>query len=300
MTICALACLAALTISPQACLEFAAKHTWEASARAFVDNITNVRIADPKGDAVQFAARSPAFRRLIERKRLPACRGTRYKSRMTELSIDPACQFCGYRCGGARARTVRGANAAIVVACSQRTRRNQGLPETGDAAADRLVQVPRRLQQAVVDPAGRARRRRGRVFVRQPRPGRGGGGADPEHAGDHRDARRTRRCPSANAPRPMAPKWCCTIATARIVKPSPATSPAKRGATLVRPYDDPLVIAGQGTVGREIAEDMAALGVDAGYRGGAGIGRRPDRGGRNRGQGALSEGDADVRRTGSF
>jgi threonine dehydratase len=34
---------------------------------------------------------------------------------------------------------------------------------------------------------------------------------------------------------------------------------AKRGATLVRPYDDPLVIAGQGTVGKEIAEDMAAL-----------------------------------------
>jgi threonine dehydratase len=35
----------------------------------------------------------------------------------------------------------------------------------------------------------------------------------------------------------------------------------KRGATLVRPYDDPFVIAGQGTVGREIADDMAALGV---------------------------------------
>jgi threonine dehydratase len=35
----------------------------------------------------------------------------------------------------------------------------------------------------------------------------------------------------------------------------------KRGATLVRPYDDPLVIAGQGTVGREIADDMAKLGV---------------------------------------
>jgi threonine dehydratase len=35
----------------------------------------------------------------------------------------------------------------------------------------------------------------------------------------------------------------------------------KRGATLVRPYDDPFVIAGQGTVGREIAEDMAALGM---------------------------------------
>src|SRR5256885_7031741 len=35
----------------------------------------------------------------------------------------------------------------------------------------------------------------------------------------------------------------------------------KRGATLVRPYDDPFVIAGQGTAGREIAADMAALGI---------------------------------------
>src|ERR1700743_2225058 len=35
----------------------------------------------------------------------------------------------------------------------------------------------------------------------------------------------------------------------------------KHGATLVPPYDDPKVIAGQGTVGREIAEDLTALGV---------------------------------------
>src|ERR1700727_1291716 len=35
----------------------------------------------------------------------------------------------------------------------------------------------------------------------------------------------------------------------------------EQGATLVPPYDDPMVIAGQGTVGREIAEDMAALGL---------------------------------------
>src|SRR6516225_2000454 len=35
----------------------------------------------------------------------------------------------------------------------------------------------------------------------------------------------------------------------------------KRGATLVRPYEDPFVIAGQGTAGREIAEDMAMLGL---------------------------------------
>ena len=35
----------------------------------------------------------------------------------------------------------------------------------------------------------------------------------------------------------------------------------KRGATLVKPYDDPFVIAGQGTAGREIAEDMEKLGL---------------------------------------
>jgi threonine dehydratase len=35
----------------------------------------------------------------------------------------------------------------------------------------------------------------------------------------------------------------------------------KRGATLVKPYDDPMIMAGQGTAGLEIAQDMAALGV---------------------------------------
>jgi len=35
----------------------------------------------------------------------------------------------------------------------------------------------------------------------------------------------------------------------------------QRGATLVPPYEDRMVIAGQGTVGLEIAEDMAALGL---------------------------------------
>jgi threonine dehydratase len=37
----------------------------------------------------------------------------------------------------------------------------------------------------------------------------------------------------------------------------------RHGATLVPPYDDPLIIAGQGTVGREIVEDLAALGLSA-------------------------------------
>ena len=35
----------------------------------------------------------------------------------------------------------------------------------------------------------------------------------------------------------------------------------ERGATLIKPFDDPAIIAGQGTAGLEIAEDAARLGV---------------------------------------
>lgn len=40
-----------------------------------------------------------------------------------------------------------------------------------------------------------------------------------------------------------------------------ATLTAKRGLTLIRPYDDAQVIAGQGTIGLEIAAQAAALGI---------------------------------------
>lgn len=56
-----IACQAALQISPQACLEFAAKHTWEASARAFIENIAGVRAVDAKSDAAPFASEHPRF-----------------------------------------------------------------------------------------------------------------------------------------------------------------------------------------------------------------------------------------------
>ncbi|MGB3865025.1 MAG: threonine/serine dehydratase [Xanthobacteraceae bacterium] len=36
---------------------------------------------------------------------------------------------------------------------------------------------------------------------------------------------------------------------------------AERGATLVPPFDDPAIIAGQGTIGREIADDLDTLGL---------------------------------------
>jgi len=55
------ACLKALKIAPQVCLEFAAKHTWEASARAFVDQMADIRHADPASEAVEFEPEHPSF-----------------------------------------------------------------------------------------------------------------------------------------------------------------------------------------------------------------------------------------------
>jgi glycosyltransferase involved in cell wall biosynthesis len=53
------ACLDALTISPQACLRFAASHTWEASARSFLNNISQVRMESPAG--APLAPKRPHF-----------------------------------------------------------------------------------------------------------------------------------------------------------------------------------------------------------------------------------------------
>ena len=74
----------------------------------------------------------------------------------------------------------------------------------------------------------------------------------------------------------------------------------KRGATLVPPYDDPFVIAGPGHGGPGDRRRHGGARHRARYRGGAGFRRRPGRGRRDRDQGALSAGDADVRRTGSL
>jgi len=56
-----IACLSALHISPQACLAFAAEHSWEASTRVFVEHVADVRDADLRRNAVPFAAEHPRF-----------------------------------------------------------------------------------------------------------------------------------------------------------------------------------------------------------------------------------------------
>ena len=55
------ACLEALQISPEDCVEFAAGHTWQASARVFVEHALNVRPVEPDGEAAEFVAEDPHF-----------------------------------------------------------------------------------------------------------------------------------------------------------------------------------------------------------------------------------------------
>jgi glycosyltransferase involved in cell wall biosynthesis len=55
------ACLSALKLPHEACVEFALRHSWEASARAFVDGMAEIRAVDPVDDTMPFATEHSAF-----------------------------------------------------------------------------------------------------------------------------------------------------------------------------------------------------------------------------------------------
>jgi len=55
------ACFEALEIPRDTCIAFAAAHTWQASARVFVEHAQNTGPAEAPGDAVEFVAEDPHF-----------------------------------------------------------------------------------------------------------------------------------------------------------------------------------------------------------------------------------------------
>jgi glycosyltransferase involved in cell wall biosynthesis len=55
------ACRQALRISRQDCLEFAARHTWEASARAFIENMADFSRFGLQSDAAPLMSEQPRF-----------------------------------------------------------------------------------------------------------------------------------------------------------------------------------------------------------------------------------------------
>ena len=57
----------------------------------------------------------------------------------------------------------------------------------------------------------------------------------------------------------MAPRWCSTARPSRRRRRAAKRSRAERGLTLVHPYDDPRIIAGQGTIALEMLEEVPDL-----------------------------------------
>src|SRR5258706_11204443 len=83
------------------------------------------------------------------------------------IILNPACQFCGYRCGRARTCTLPGARAVVVLADARRTHGHESVSGAGNAAADRIVRVSWPLRQTGVDPPSPPLRRRGHVPLPQ-------------------------------------------------------------------------------------------------------------------------------------
>jgi glycosyltransferase involved in cell wall biosynthesis len=55
------ACLSALDIPPQSCVAFASEHSWETSARAFIDNMAEIGSVAAESDPVDFLPGHPRF-----------------------------------------------------------------------------------------------------------------------------------------------------------------------------------------------------------------------------------------------
>ena len=131
-----------------------------------------------------------------------------------------------------------------------------GRAEGGEPPADGLVQDPRRRQQARDADRGGAQSRRRRRERGQPRAGGRLGGARGRHRGDdlhagggadgegRADAQLRR---AGRARRARRSRTRCAAALAHV---------EETGATFVHPFEDPVVIAGQGTIGLELAEQL--------------------------------------------
>ena len=293
------ACLDALAIDPRACIEFAGRHTWQASARVFVDHALNLRLPpEPEGQAAGFVAGRPAFRGLNSRQRvLPACPPPRYKSGMAELSSNPLVGVADID-----------AAAKVVAPVAVRTPL-LSFPVLDERVGGKVFLKPEMLQRTGSFKFRGAFNKLSSI----PQEQRSGGVvafSSGNHAQGVAAAAKILNMQATivmPADSPLTKRERTKAYGAEVVlydrdredREAIAREIAgKRGATLVRPYDDPFVIAGQGTAGREIAEDMAALRARARHRGRTGFRRRPDCRRSDCGEGALPAGRGHRRRAG--
>ena len=137
-------------------------------------------------------------------------------------------------------------------------RRRPALPQGRVAPADRRVQDPRRLRRGRLAAARGARPRRHHLLVGQPRPGRRPRRAAARRPGRRRHAVR-RAGDQARAGRGRRRRDRHRRHGQRRAPGGRRAIAAERGLAIIPPYDDDRIIAGQGTVGLEIVEDLPDL-----------------------------------------
>ena len=170
-----------------------------------------------------------------------------------------------------------------------------GLGQARNAPARRRLQVPRRVQLSRRSSESRGARARGhRALVGQSRAGRRARGEALRRPGDGRHADHRHAAKRAGAERLGARVVLAGNDDGRSHGARARSSSQKKGCTLVPPYDDPRIIAGQGTVGLEIADDLP----DVGHRARPGRRRRTQRRRRRRDQALAAERARDRRRAG--
>ena len=169
--------------------------------------------------------------------------------------------------------------------------------QAGDAAANRFVQVSRRFQQAVSDPASRAHGWRGGILVRQSCTGCCRCGPDIGDAGHHRDAGRCAGVKARAHQGLRSGTSYSTTATTRIARRSHARSPASAAPRWCRLMTIPKSLPGKAPWVARLPRISPRFGYHQ-ISGRTRIRRRLDRGDRDGSEGEVSGGDGDVRRTG--
>ena len=169
-------------------------------------------------------------------------------------------------------RAARPPHAGPHLAPARRAPRLPGLLQVRDLPTRGRLQGARGVLAAdPAHPRGAAARRRG-LLLRQPRPGRGPRRPRARRPGHHRHAAGRAGLSKWRPPAATAPRWCSTTGwAARAARRSPAAWWKSEGATLVPPFDDDAVIAGQGTLALELLEDVPDLDMIVTPCGGGGL-----------------------------
>ena len=134
------------------------------------------------------------------------------------------------------------------------------LPQGREPAADRRVQAPRRvLRDRRACRPRRSRARRHHLLVGQPRPGRRPRRSAARARRPWWSCRPTLRRSSATASRPTAPRSSSSGTASDERQRVAEEIAADRGLAIIPPFDDDRIIAGQGTIGLELVEDLPDL-----------------------------------------